>query len=173
MKEYFLLKRDRRYGNAPTPINFFFELGGRKINRKDAYKLPGRTIVDIEKRSEYDRVDLIDGSLFLVSDAVKNVFSFYDDEIFFKTVVLMIGDGSVQMKYNLPIFKEIACFRESGERAGTVVKKIVLARDSIGTGSIFKIAETRQRHIIVRLDVAESLLRRKLRGLSFTETEVR
>jgi hypothetical protein len=146
----------------------------KKINRKGAHKLPRRIIVDIEKREEYDRVDLIDGSLFLVSDAVKNVFSLYDDDIFFKTVVLMTEDGNMQMKYNLPIFEEPECLCAACESDGYgALQKPVVARQKVKGKSIFKILYPNKRYIVVRLDVAESLLRRKLKGLSFTEIEAR
>jgi hypothetical protein len=174
MKEYFILGRDERYGYAPTPINFFFDLNPNMITGKEAHKIPKRTVLEIEKKTEYDGVDLIAGSLFLVSDAVRDVFSFYDDEIFFKIVVLTNDAGDVQMQYNLPIFEDIECFHKDSEFGEYgVLRKMILDRGKLRNKSIFRIKTQNKRYVVVRLDVAESLLRRNLKGLSFTETEVR
>jgi hypothetical protein len=174
-KEYFLLSQDKRYYMTPKLLGLFDILDKRDISRQGMHKLPKRMIVRAEVREEYDHLDLLDDGLFLVSDDVMTVFSFYEEDFPHKPVVLLCGK-TVQMKYNLPIFEEVNCLHESSERNEynkTVVRKIVLARDRLGSKSVFKIANTYYRHIIIRLDAAESLLRRKMRGLSFQEVEVK
>ncbi|MNM87696.1 hypothetical protein D3C81_998850 [compost metagenome] len=46
-----------------------------------------------------------------------------------------------------------------------MIKKLVLQRDKIGPRRIFRVKESERPLIIIRLDVAESILRRDLVGI--------
>jgi hypothetical protein len=173
--DYFLLSQDKRYNATPRLLGLFNILDRRDVSRKNMHKLPARMVVKAEPRESYDQPDVLDDSLFLVSDTVKHVFSFYEPDFPCRPVILLCGK-TVQMTYNLPVFEEIPCLHESSERGEynkTVIKKIVLARSALGNKSIFKIADTYYRYIVIRLDAAESLLRREVKGLSFCELDVK
>lgn len=74
----------------------------------------------------------------------------------------------------MPIFQEIECLSERAELNlnRTVVKKIILDKEKINGKKIFKIKESEKTLIVVRLDVAESLLRREFRGMCLKRLEV-
>jgi hypothetical protein len=173
MKEYFLLSGDRRYNRTPRLKNPFSALDKGHINTKEAHKLPERIILEAEERDEYDCPDIFDDRLFLVSEKVKRVFSFYDENMPFKTVVLLCGRGTLQSQYFLPVFEDVFCLHENSEYTEyKVLKRIVLDREKIRHKSVFRIAGHTSKAVI-RLDAAESLLRRNATGLTFTEAEVR
>jgi hypothetical protein len=173
--EYFLLSQDRRYTLTPRIIGLSYVLDRRDVSPGNMHRLPKRVIVKAESQKEYDCPDVLDAGLFLVSDGVMDVFLLYDKRLPYRPAVLLCGE-TVQMKYNLPVFGEAECLHGDSERNvynRTVVKKIVLARDALGNRSVFRIAGTYYRHIVIRLDVAESLLRRKTRGIALYGLETR
>ena len=75
----------------------------------------------------------------------------------------------------MPIFEKIEALSEESEfnLDRTVVKKIVLDKDKINGIKIFQIKESSKTLIVIRLDVAESLLRRHFRGIKLERLEVK
>ena len=55
----------------------------------------------------------------------------------------------------------------------TIYKKIVLDKEKIQEKKIFRIKEISKNLVVVRLDVAESILRRKPKGICLERLEVR
>jgi hypothetical protein len=174
MKKYFLLSHNREYVETPRLIGFYYVLDRLDIRRAGAHKLPERPVVRVENRKEYDLPDLLnDDNLFLLSDEAKKVFSFYDRDIVFKTMILLSHDGKMQARYNLPVLEHIECLHKDSEigKYG-VLERPVLDREKIFGKSIFMFGEDPLKRV-VRLDVAESLLERNLKGFVFTEIESR
>jgi hypothetical protein len=173
-KEYFILSQDKRYNRAPYILNLLDVLNRAYINRKDAHRLPERSVLYVRDADEYDMPDVLDKDLFLVSKGVSRVFSFYDKDIMFKDIMLIGKRTAEQMPYRLPILEDADCLHGDSEYSYGSLRKIVLDRKKIGRRSIFRIRDEHlQSATIVRLDVAESLLRRSFKGLWFTELEVR
>jgi hypothetical protein len=171
MREYFLLSQDGRFNRTPRIKNLFYALDKGHINTKDAHRLPERIILETEEREEYDLPDILSDRLFLVSEKAKRVLSFYDKSIPFKTVVLLCGGEAAQ--YFLPVFEDVFCLHEQSEYTEfKALKRIVLDREKTGDKVVFRI-EGHTSKTVIRLDAAESLLRRKVTGLMFTEAEVR
>ena len=54
----------------------------------------------------------------------------------------------------------------------TIVKKIILKKEKIKEKKIFKIKESSKTLIVIRLDVAESLLRRNFKGICLERLEL-
>lgn len=72
------------------------------------------------------------------------------------------------------IFQEIECLSEKSELNlnKTVVKKIILDKEKIKNKKIFKIKESLKTLVVIRLDVAESLLRREFKGMCLERLEI-
>jgi hypothetical protein len=172
--KHFILSQDRRYTYAPRLLGLFHILDKNRVSLKHMHKIPKRATVYVRDEEEYDPLDLLDRDLFLVSEEVKDVFLSYDKNIPFGNVVLINESKTTQMNYFLPILEDVPCVHEDSERLGGKVKRLVLDGEKTNGRAIFKAdAGTLQRIVIVRLDVAENLLRRGLRGLMFEEAEVR
>jgi hypothetical protein len=172
--KYFILSQDRRYTYVPRLLGLFYILDKNHVSLKYAHKIPKQTIVYVRDAEEYDLLDLLDMDLFLVSEEVKDVFLSYDKNILFGNIVLIDESKRTQMNYFLPILEDVPCVHPDSERLGGKVQKLVIDGSKTGGRSIFKAdAGTLQRIVIVRLDVAEALLRRGLRGLAFKEAEVK
>lgn len=105
---------------------------------------------------------------------MKKIIEKYDPEILFKTVPLIDLKYKKQGNYYMPIFEEVECLSEKAELNlnKTVVKKIILDKEKIKNKKIFEIKESEKTLVVVRLEVAESLLRREFKGMSLKRLEV-
>ncbi|NFO88193.1 hypothetical protein FDC58_14135 [Clostridium botulinum] len=172
--DYFLLKQDERYTNTPRLKDMFHKINTKDINRLNAHKIDDVIIFQVtaEERCEY--LDVLDKQLFLISKKMMKIISKYDTDIVFKILPLIDSKRHTQENYYLPIFEDIEALDEKSEfnLNRTIVKKIVLNKKKIEGKKIFRIKESEKTLVVVRLDVAESLLRRKPRGISLEKLEV-
>ncbi|NFG57900.1 hypothetical protein FC778_03895 [Clostridium botulinum] len=172
--DYFLLKQDERYTNTPRLKDMFHKINTRNIDRLNAHKIDDVIIFQVtaEERCEY--LDVLDKQLFLISEKMMKIICKYDTDIVFKILPLIDSKRHTQENYYLPIFEDIEALDEKSEfnLNRTIVKKIVLNKKKIEGKKIFRIKESEKTLIVVRLDVAESLLRRKPRGISLERLEV-
>ncbi len=170
----FLLKQDERYTNTPRLKDMFHKINTRNIDRLNAHKIDDVIIFQVtaEERCEY--LDVLDKQLFLISEKMMKIICKYDTDIVFKILPLIDSKRHTQENYYLPIFEDIEALDEKSEfnLNRTIVKKIVLNKKKIEGKKIFRIKESEKTLTVVRLDVAESLLRRKPRGISLERLEV-
>lgn len=171
---YFLLKQDEEYTNAPVLINVFKGIDVRNINLLNAHKIDDILIFNVKCNENTEFLDILDRNLFLISEKMKKIIEKYDPKMLFKTIPLINLYLKKQENYYMPIFQEIECLSERAELNlnRTVVKKIILDKEKINGKKIFKIKESEKTLIVVRLDVAESLLRREFRGMCLKRLEV-
>ena len=172
--DYFLLKQDEEYTNAPVLIDVFKKIDARNINLLNAHKIEDIIIFNVKCTDETEFLDILDRNLFLISEEMKKIIEKYDLGIIFKTIPLIDLERGKQENYYMPIFEEIKALSEKAEwnLNKTVVKKIILDKEKIKDKKIFKIKESEKTLIVVRLDVAESLLRREFKGMSLKRLEV-
>ena len=171
---YFLLKQDEEYTNAPVLINVFKGIDVRNINLLNAHKIDDILIFNVKCNENTEFLDILDRNLFLISEKMKKIIEKYDPKMLFKTIPLINLYLKKQENYYMPIFQEIECLSERAELNlnRTVVKKIILDKEKINGKKIFKIKESEKTLIVVRLDVAESLLSREFRGMCLNRLEV-
>lgn len=171
---YYLLKQDVRYLNTPRLMNVFKKIDFRNINLVNAHKIQDIIIFNVNCDDETKYIDVLDTQLFLISESMKKTIEKYNSEIIFKVIPLIDLPHERQENYYLPIIEDINCLSEKSEfnLNKTVVKKIVLDNEKIKGKKIFKIKESQKPLIVVRLDVAESLLRRKFKGIYLERLEI-
>ncbi|MBU3134565.1 hypothetical protein KPL40_19335 [Clostridium gasigenes] len=172
--DYFLLKQDERYTNTPRIIDAFKKIDVRNINLLNAHKIEDIIIFKVQADDNCEFLDILDSQLFLISYEMKRIIEKHNRDILFKTLPLIDQLHDRQENYYLPIFEEIEALSDNAELNlnKTVVKKIVLDKEKIQDKKIFKIKESSKTLIVVRLDVAESLLRRGFKGIKFERLQV-
>lgn len=173
--DYFLLKQDERYTNTPKLVDIFNRMDVRNINLLKAHKIEDRMIFKVNTSDKSEFLDIMDNQLFLISKPIKQIIEKYDNGILFKTLALIDQLYDRQENYYLPIFEELEVLSDDAELNlnKTVVKKLILNREKIEEKKIFKVKESAKPLIVVRLDVAESLLRRDFRGMKLERVEVK
>lgn len=173
--DYFLLKQDERYTYVPELLNLYKNINKADINLTNANKIDDTIIFYIKSDPNTEFLDVLNRQLFLVSQGMKNLLEKYNANIIFKMLPLIDFDNLKQEIYYLPIFEEIEALSEEAELNldKTVVKKLILNKEKIQGKKIFKIKESAKNLIIIRLDVAESILRRDFKGILLERVEVK
>ena len=171
---YFLLKQDERYTNTPRIIDLFKKMDVRNINLLNAHKIEDIMIFKVNTSDRSEFLDILDNQLFLISKPLKEIIEKYNSGILFKTLALIDQLHNKQENYYLPIVEELDALSDKAELNlnKTVVKKLILNKEKINGKKIFKIRESSKPLIVVRLDVAESLLRRNFKGMKLERIEV-
>ncbi|AOR23487.1 imm11 family protein [Clostridium taeniosporum] len=173
--DYFLLKQDKRYSNTPQILNLFKKFNTKDLNLVKADNIEDNNILYVKSAQGIEYLDILNIPIFLVSEELQRILSKYNSNIVFKMVALTDYKNLEQYIYYLPIFEEVQALNEESEfnLNKTIVKKIVLDENKIKNKKIFKIKESDKTLIVVRLDVAESLLRRDFKGILLERLEVK
>lgn len=171
--DYFLLKQDSRYTNTPKIINFFQTINSRDLNMLRADNIDDDNSFFVRPSKDNQFIDILDKPVFLVCENMRKIIAKYNRNIIFKRAALIDRENSRQKIYNIPIFEEIEALHKNSELHFNVVKNIVLDKEKVRNKKIFKIKESDKTLVVVRLDVAESLLRRDFEGMSLKRLEVK
>lgn len=119
--------------------------------------------------------DILTEPTFMISDRLKKLIALYDRGIAFKGIqALPISEESRQYPlYWVPCFPEIACIHQSSViyDNGTIAS-LVLDGSKIGGQPVFRLSGCVGYRLAVSMPVAESILRRRLYGVSIRRLEV-
>lgn len=118
--------------------------------------------------------DLILSPNFMINNEGASVLDMYCPDIAMTlTPVKNIRDNSQHMYFSvkLPLIKALSD-ETIYDKSGLYIEKFVLDDDSIANLAIFQIVHVKARYTFVRLDMAESLLRRGLTGFTVEAVEV-
>lgn len=168
--------QDRRHLHTP----YIHTLRDVVRREEDLYVREGAMVPDHSTVFVYpDRpcefVSILDEQIYLVSERVKDVFSMYAPLMRYKQFFLFNNRWGEHHIYHAPIFRQLHCLspESSWNAFRNRVMHCVLDKDSIKDDPIFKVADAGERIVVIRLDVAESLLRRGIIDFRLEEMEVR
>jgi hypothetical protein len=150
---------------TPGPVNMNGSVYGR-IGDGPTTKI---LYVGEEGYGEYP--DFIEAAM-LVSEGLKRILGLYQNDARFSAVALVEKKTSRQKIYYLMSAPIIDCAATGASREGRGrVGDFLLDGEKIGDARVFSAASYRRR-VFVRLDVAESILRRDIYGVSFERVAV-
>lgn len=165
--DYFLLKQDEWYTDTPLLYDVMKKVDIRDVNREEEHRIPDTVIFYVKAKADSSYTDLLDGQLYLISERLKSVVEKYDPDVVFKFLPLIDKENKRQENYFLPIFEDVEALSPNSlfNVNKTVIKKIVLDGKKIEGKRIFRIKESIKPLVVVRLDAAESILRRNFMGI--------
>ncbi|VBB09031.1 Hypothetical protein LUCI_4317 [Lucifera butyrica] len=171
---YFRLRQDPDYSRAPAIPEVITRIDRRQAVPEKAHHIAPTTVLPLGGKAVYDFIDLLDRPLFLVSDELQQVLKLYMPKLTFKTIVLADPARKEQHIYYLPIFAPIDCLSDNSLQTPDkrTVKHLVLKGAAIENHTVFRVQHPYETIIIVRLDVAESILRRDLRGIRLDRVKI-
>lgn len=168
--KYFLLSKDKAFITAPDILNWYEDL--KLIDEKNLYKMEKRKILKIKGEKRRVWTDVISVPNFFVSKKIKEIIEKYDNKIKFKQVILLDSENETKEVYYLPLLEFIDCLSDKSNIKMNRIEKGVLEKEKIKDKIIFRIGDVKNRYVVIRLDLAESILRRNARGISLEEIEV-
>ena len=142
--EYFIMKQDIRYYPVPHIQNFNEKFHRQDFTTENAYKIPDRNVVFSDSIDHLKFIDYLESPIILISKNIKKVFSMYAKNIQYKQFCVLnnkVGDYGV---YYAPIMD---------------------TTDAVENKCIARVKLQQKEALVVRLDVAESLLRRNMDGI--------
>ncbi|MCP1308915.1 imm11 family protein [Paenibacillus tyrfis] len=160
---YFRLQQDKRFIDGLR-----LEQVSRDMEIKE------RNIVFVKEDGDKPvYLDFIDHPRRLVSDRLKALLEKYDDRLRFQSAIVTGRSTQRQDIYWFMEPGELDCL--SGKTqvdAGGTCRRLVLEAPNVRRERIFRVAGLQEDVLIVRLDIAESLLRRAFTGLQLTPVEL-
>lgn len=142
--EYFIMKQDIRYYPVPHIQDFNEKFHKKDFTTGSAYKISDRNVVFSDSTDHLKFIDYLESPIILISKNMKKVFSMYARNIQYKQFCILnnkVGDYGI---YYAPIID---------------------TTDRIGENCIARVKLQLKEVLVVRLDVAESLLRRNIEGI--------
>jgi hypothetical protein len=170
---YFMMKEDTMYANRPEILNWTKIIEARDLYKRDFSKIPKRIILEIKPNKDTDFLDIITLPFLLVSKKVYKLLQEFEPNLQYKEIILLDKKYGKAEEYFLPLIKTISCLTEKTEfnLDHSVLKRVFINRKKIGDKCIFAFDEGPKNLIVIRLDVAESILRRNRYGFMLTEVE--
>lgn len=173
--DYFLLKQDPRYTDVPVLENITDKVDLWNLSQLEPAHLGSRPLMLKMKSGKNSTfLDLLESALPLMSERLMRMLQAYGRDTVFKPVALIDMEQQVMKNYVVPFLPYVDALHSSSEwnLDQTVLRQIVLQEEAVRDYPIFRIQEGRQQRLIVRLDVAESMLRRDFTGLTLTPLQV-
>lgn len=165
--DYFIMKTDSRINRVPQ-----LEIPKGILHIGDVEDKINENISVIyvkgsqELKTEY--LDYIESPIPLIAEKLYKILRKYQENAVFHQITLIEKDKGTQKIYYMmlpPVFECANINRTIYDNAGNV-QDFVLDVGRIGKNRIFRVKELKKQ-IVVRLDVAESILRRETNGIWF------
>jgi hypothetical protein len=170
--DYFILSCGE-YINPPRSSELDKLAPGRVLSKEEAGKLDDMNVIKVKLETGERYADIYIRPIYLINDEMKTLFYKYDNSLVFKAVRL-IDDSGRQTLYWIMGLDAVECLSDKAEfTPRRTLRHLVLDQDKIGKKPIFTVAGLLEKYIIVRLDVAESLLRREFYGIELKKIAVR
>ena len=172
--EYFIISQDIAIPDQVLPVGILKVIDRESIKPENIRKMDELAVqFEIKENNKAVYVDFIENPVPLVSDRLKDILSKYEERIFFKPVLLADIKNTRQDVYWLLVPDSIECLSDKSEfnKNGTV-KNLVLDENKVRFRKVFKVKGILENLIIIRLDVAESLLRREFTGIKLKKAEI-
>lgn len=174
--KYFELQDSPELKYAPQLKDWYGKFDVRDIRIDTFPKLPDMQLFMIEPSENTVFTDIILFPFFLVSPMVQEVIKMYRERCFFRKIILLDQLNGESRLYYLPVLDEtndimlqrISYINGVGipEESNIKGEKIELERN------LFWVKDSKKRHIIVSLDMVESLIRRGITGLGLCEVQL-
>lgn len=162
--EYFILEQDRRLGSLDGLITCSEQMKkGYDFAEDEEF-----VYIDSPKALEYGCI--LEKPVLLVSEDVYQILNRYGHGLAHKKVIVIDMARNGQVHYYLPNFTEVPCTdQEYVKKNAEDIEKLDLfmVDEKLIEGiSMFKLNVYRKSYLVVRLDVAEGMLRTSLYGLN-------
>lgn len=152
--EYYVLKRDERLGALEG--KFSYSDGLRQgYDHADSYE-----IISVEGNGKREYGCILTHPMLLISEEVRKMLLYFDQGLESKTVGVFDQEMQTQIQYYMPKLPQI--------KGGTSEKPTdyTVPTGALGALPFFQLEVYRNVQFIIRLDVAEKVLREGLYGVS-------
>lgn len=174
--KYFEIQDSPELKYAPKLKNWYGKFDVRNICPDGFPKLPQRELFLIEPSINTMFTDMILYPFLLISPMIQEVIQMYREPCFFREVILLEQLSGKSIIYYLPVLDETERIqvRRKEYRNGICTLDTVQeeGNEIYVDRNLFWVRDSKKRHIIISLDMAESLIRRGVIGLGLCEVSL-
>lgn len=167
--DYFIMKTDERICKLPE-IQLPKELFTLKQSKEKVKNMSATPMIYISKKTglNIEYTDYFEKPMPLIAEKFQKILQKYQQDAVFQRVMLVEKETGQQKPYYLLLPPEIECADEVASKYDAVgnIQDFVLDTEKAGKQRIF-LAKDYKKKLLVRLDVAESILRRESNGIWF------
>lgn len=167
--DFFRLVIDKPYSNYPKMKNWYGKIETQKLCYGNAHNMPKRQLLFVERDTNLYFTDVIVNPFFVVSDTARDTIRMYDQTIPFHELVLLEKETGKLQVYHIPFLKMMKCVNVDRSAVHVFEER----QELLQRNAIFKYDYKNETDIIARLDLVESLLRRKMTGFSVEPVIIR
>lgn len=164
MKYFILTNGDKN--PFPQIINWSQTIDVRKMTRKEYQKFPPFILLNMQSGLDGIFPDVLEKPFLLLSRKAMEVVTLYDPDIPFLFISLFDSDKGECALYYCPILKEECCLASI---PGPGKREIILNRENMSGIPLFRVRAGTENIIVIRMDLAESLLEREADGIKLKE----
>ncbi len=172
--DYFIMKTDERVKRLPQ-LQLPKELSPVGMTKENIKKITTSSVVYVKESTglSIEYADYMEKPIPLIADKLQKILQKYQPDVLFHRVMLIEKETGKQSPYYLMIPPEILCAdkEESQYDARGNVQDFVLDPIEVGNRKIL-LAKDYGKQLLVRLDVAESILRREANGIWFEPVKI-
>lgn len=141
----------------------------RKLNRKEYQNMPSYVLLNAKLGIDGIFPDIIEKPVLLLSRTAMEVIGLYDSNIPFLFFVLFDTDKEECASYFCPVLEEEECL---AQKPGPGQRELILDRSKMTGIPLFRIRTGTESAVVIRMDLAESLLERGAIGLNLKEVSL-
>lgn len=168
--KYFITEVSKNH-IAPMPIDWFGIIDRKTLSLKKFYQMPRHLMFSIEKRMQAVFTDILTLPCFMVSEMVRDVINQYDSSVCFLRIILYDKEHKRSMAYYIPDLKQIK-FEEKRDEGVHSIRHISVRQEDIKEKVIVEILNGTSCHVIMRMDLVESILRREAIGIGLRRIDI-
>lgn len=174
--KYFILKQDERYKSIPIIKGIPKEIiDPRDLYKKNYHLMPKVTRLETYNSEPINFIDIITNPILMLTEKAIDIVKIYMPKLTTRDISIIDKIGGRTQTYQIPLIPKIECLTKSNilkENRGKI-EKLQLDKKRIKHQPLFYIAELKEDLVVIRLDMLESMLKRKIRGIQIQEVEVK
>ena len=170
---YFELQDPPESKYVPRLKNWYGRFDVRDICPLGFPRLPERELFVIEPSERTIFTDVILFPFLLISPMVRDVIWMYREVCFYREIILLDQQSGLSRLYYLPVLDETSSIHLVGKQYKNRIcilepvppkgQKVSIDRN------LFWVRDKKKRHVVLSMDMAESLIRRNITGLGLKE----
>jgi len=172
--EYFILELDQAY-TPPRPMNWYGKLDVKALTGKKYYQLHQYMVFQVEQHMQMVWTDIIMHPCFMVSQRAKEVIECYEPGLRFVRVIFSDKEKARSQPYYISSLIGVPALTENSKfnLNRSVIHYAEVDASVVRDRAIVRVTNVNQSNcILIRSDLAESLLTNSSVGIGLRETDV-
>ena len=168
--QYYILNQDKDYTDNVEIVNWFGKLDVEKLEPEKYYQLDESYVLEAKGN---ELTDMIFTPFFAVSPMVRYCIKAYEPNMKFTAVTLWSKQKKEAYEYFIPHLDRLKILSSKSvlKYNNTLIEKAILDKNSSIHRYIFLLADLQKKHVVIKKELAESVLKRNARGISFLGIE--